>query len=643
MNIRTKLLVTFALITLVFAAVLQFTLIGSRQVHNLTVHSRYATQALANWHKLNLDTNKLLTVADAPRYRESTWDSSHTKFEASLARLIESEELNAIADIASKLGDLAGLYNFVAPKVAAITDFLTGVENEWFVDRMRTQSYPQILQNVGEDQDYATLYMTALRFKDLVNGVELSSDAFNRVLNALPDLLDQEIERIARRQQLIVFGTIALVVLVSILFVLVFAGRLSSRLVHIEETMSAVSNQDLTVRARVAVRDETGRLAGHLNAVISRLKSILAEIQSASRRTMALQEELSASTAESSAAMTEIAANIKNIERQFTALDEIVGGVESAVEQINRRIEAQNIGIERQSSAVIQSSSAIEEMAASIQNVSRLARERVDSVGDLVTFTSQGSEKVELTFATIRQISKEIEGLLEIIDIINSIAEQTDMLSMNAAIESAHAGEAGKGFAVVAEEIRKLAENTGENAQMVTRSLKTITARITEADENSQKSLATFKQINREVNKTSSALSEISQAMEEMATGTGEAVSGTDEVRSVSQEIRDGVGTIREEAEHISEGIGELRKLSTQVLSGIREIDAGGEEVIGAMTSLNDAGEKSRESMARLSAKVARFTTDDDTQSRPDDAAKPTAAAEPGEPEETAVALSRKT
>ncbi|WP_319415875.1 HAMP domain-containing methyl-accepting chemotaxis protein [Marispirochaeta aestuarii] len=642
MNIRLKLLLAFLCFAVIFAGVVQVTLTSSRDVVELANQSRFATAALSDWNKLNLVNIKLLSVLNSPDYFSQNWPEAYDSFDEGMTRLMESRELNSIPRIADELESLSNLYNLIKPNIESIGSLYTDKENTGLLSRLRSQSLYQLLEQVKNNRQEAGLYIEALRFENLINSLEISSDAFDKLLTRMPTLLDEEIRRVSERQQLMVLAAIALVGLVSVLFAILFSGRISRRIVRIEEVMSAVSNRNLTVQSGIKVRDETGRLAEHINTVISNLKNIIDEIKESSMEAMHLQEELSTSTAESSAAMTQIAANIKNIERQFTSLDEVIQNVDKSVNSISRLINSQNQGIEQQSAAIVQSSSTIEEMAASIQNISRLAQERAEGVHNLVNVTARGSERVETTSSLIRQISREIEGLLEIIDIINSIAEQTDMLSMNAAIESAHAGEAGKGFAVVAEEIRKLAESTTENAQMVTRSLKSITSRITEADESSQESLATLKEVNTEVDNTSRAFTDISQAMVEMANGTTEVVSGTTEVRSASDEIKQGAGSIQKEAEQISHNVQEVRQLSAQVLNGIREIDAGGEEVIKAISSLNEAGTVTRENMANLSSMVSAFITSSDEAGDAPATEKESGAEETMEEaeEETAVRIS---
>lgn len=397
MNIRLKLLLAFLCFAVIFAGVVQVTLTSSRDVVELANQSRFATAALSDWNKLNLVNIKLLSVLNSPDYFSQNWPEAYDSFDEGMTRLMESRELNSIPRIADELESLSNLYTLIKPNIESIGSLYTDKENTGLLSRLRSQSLYQLLEQVKNNRQEAGLYIEALRFENLINSLEISSDAFDKLLTRMPTLLDEEIRRVSERQQLMVLAAIALVGLVSVLFAILFSGRISRRIVRIEEVMSAVSNRNLTVQSGIKVRDETGRLAEHINTVISNLKNIIDEIKESSMEAMHLQEELSTSTAESSAAMTQIAANIKNIERQFTSLDEVIQSVDRSVNSISRLINSQNQGIEQQSAAIVQSSSTIEEMAASIQNISRLAQERAEGVHNLVNVTARGSERVETT------------------------------------------------------------------------------------------------------------------------------------------------------------------------------------------------------------------------------------------------------
>jgi methyl-accepting chemotaxis protein len=504
---------------------------------------------------------------------------------------------------------LHGLWDF-------LKEILTGIEHianeEYYTSDFALFEFHPVLSLSSMIKIEKMEATTLVLIKNLSNEIEkldMAKGNLEKILFGLPQDIDKKIQTIDIMQNIIIWCIFIIALSLSFLVSIIFSGRISKRLLSIEQAMDRLAHKDLTYTLRLKVKDETGRLAKHINSVISTLKSIFSDMQVSAKKTMELENHLTASTSESAALVDQISSNITFITQQFESLAIKMNEVTESIALINTGTGEQVEDTAAQVSVTEDAVTAIEELTASIQSVSRLSESRKDSISGLVKVTQDGSEKIKATHKVIQEVSGELERLLEITDIINGITEQTNILSMNAAIESAHAGEAGRGFAVVAEEIQRLAEDTAENAAIINKSLREIVDRIHEADTLSGYSSETISEVQREVDTTTNALLEILQTMSEMAVGTDKVMRNSENMRTMTEEVRAKSVTIKEEAGRINETITNVKNRYIQISDMITEINSGSKTILSAMTDLNNLGQQNEEEIKALSKKIAEFKT----------------------------------
>ena len=425
-----------------------------------------------------------------------------------------------------------------------------------------------------------------------------------QVANLAQEIRDQL--KSVRVLNIIIIGIILLItLLVSILSGKAMTAPIRSASLALD--IISEGGGDLTQELEVKGKDEVAMLALSFNKFNRKLQTIIRSIRNSLNMTKENSQGLLATSTETSASLTEISSNSRTIEEQVNTLNEKVDYSTSAVREITSSINNLDNQVEGQAAAVEQSTAAIVQIVSSIESVAQKAGIKIDSVHTMMERTRAGKQEMERTVIGVEVLDKNIEEIFSITGMINDIASQTNLLSMNASIEAAHAGDAGKGFSVVAEEIRKLAVSAAEYADSIKKTLQKNSAAISELKESVDSSKIEFMKMEETASDTEKAFTEISGAMNELAAGAEEINKAVSSMRDISLEVRSSSSSMNGYIQKVDEASESLRNISYDVVNSIKEINQGIANISEAMVDLNNSVNNINEEINEIGDQVNTF------------------------------------
>ncbi|MDR1869912.1 MAG: methyl-accepting chemotaxis protein [Treponema sp.] len=399
--------------------------------------------------------------------------------------------------------------------------------------------------------------------------------------------------------------TIALVTLAAI----ILSRSITKPIINITGDLKEIAGGegDLTRRVTTRSKDEVGDLARYFNETVEKIKNLVINIRKEAAVLSDIGTNLATNMNETAAGVNEINSNIQSIKTRIINQSASVSETHATMEQLTVNIKKLDAHVENQNSHVSQASAAIEQMVANIASVTDTLVKNGANVKSLQEASEVGRTGLQDVATDIQEIARESEGLLEINAVMENIASQTNLLSMNAAIEAAHAGDTGKGFAVVAAEIRKLAESSSAQSKTISDVLKKIKNSIDKITRSTENVLNKFEAIDTNVKTVAEQEESIRNSMEEQGAGSRQILDSVGEVNEITRKVTSGSNEMLEGAKEVIAESQHLEKATQEITYGMDEMATGADHINLAVHHVNDISIKNREGIDILIKEVSRF------------------------------------
>jgi len=425
-------------------------------------------------------------------------------------------------------------------------------------------------------------YAVSIYNQNLTPKIETSKEILKEAVDINTTLAQESFQASQENQKALFSVQIVLSVLAALISVIIggaMARSILKPLIMVVEAAKEIAQGNLRQQVQVKNRDELGQLAAAFNQMAANIRELIEQIQASGKEVATSAHDLSLSTEQTKQSINQIA----------NMIEEVASGAEVQVQSVEESKQA----IDEMVDGIQKITDSVGVVSASSQSSAKEAELGNEAIQKAVQQMGAIKESTSATAEVVRDLAKRSANIGEIVKTITGITEQTNLLALNATIEAARAGEHGRGFAVVAEEVRKLAEQTGESARQIAQLIAEIQADTNRAVESMNKGT-------HEVDLGMEIIQEAGAAFQKI-------LATVQQVASQSQEVSAVTVTLSANSEQVAAAVAEMARIAQDSSANTQGVAATTEEQLAyveeisvAVNALNQMADKLQEAINRF-------------------------------------------